>query len=50
MINCVQELPENGLAIISATKECTTVPVEDGVMETNIKTAVRRFIFILRYF
>ena len=36
MINCVQELPENELVIVSATKECTSV-----VMETNSKAAVR---------
>ena len=47
MINCVQELPENELTIISATKEYTSVPEEAGVMETNIKAAVRELILIL---
>ena len=36
--NCVQKLPENELAIVSATNEYTSV--EDRVMETNSK-AVR---------
>ena len=44
-INCVQELPENELATVSATKEYTSV--EGGVMETNIKAAVRGLILIL---
>ena len=39
---CVQELPENELvAIVSATKECTSESVKDRVMETNSKAAVR---------
>ena len=44
-INCVQELPENKRGIVSATKEYTSV--EDGVMQTNIKAAVRGLIHIL---
>ena len=45
-INCIQELPENELvAIVSATKECTSV--EDQVMKTNSKAAVRGLILIL---
>ena len=46
-INCVQELPvpENELAIVSATKECTSV--EDRVMETNSKAAVSGLFLIL---
>ena len=43
--NCVQELPENELAIFSAANECTSV--EDRVLETNSKAAVRRLIHIL---
>ena len=44
--NCVQKLPENEIAIVSATIEYTSV--EDGVMdsETNSK-AVRALIRIL---
>ena len=38
-INCVQELPENELGIVSATK--------DGVIETNIKAAVRGLVLML---
>ena len=38
-INCVQELPENELAIVSATREHTSVVDQD--METNSKLAVR---------
>ena len=41
----IQELPENERAIVSATKESTSVG--DGVMETNIKAAVREQILIL---
>ena len=36
--NCVQDLPENELANMSATRECTSV--EDRVMDTNSKAAV----------
>ena len=43
-IICFQELPENELANVSATKEGTSV--EDRVMETNSKVAVRRLIVI----
>ena len=47
-IKCIQELPEHELvAIGSATKECTFV--EDGVMETNSKAAVRALILILPF-
>ena len=42
--NCVQKLPENDLAIVSETKEFTSV--ENRVMETNSK-AVRGSIHIL---
>ena len=38
---CVQELPENELAVVSATKECASAEPEDRVMETNSKAAVR---------
>ena len=42
---CDQELPENELvAIVSATKECTSV--EDRVMETVFNAAVRGSIHI----
>ena len=41
----VQELPENELSMVSATKECTSV--EDRVMESNSKAAVRGLILIL---
>ena len=34
-INCVQELPENELAIVSATNEC--ISVEDRVVEKKKK-------------
>ena len=45
-IKCIQELPEHELvAIVSATKECTSV--EDRVMESNSKAAVRGLILIL---
>ena len=47
-IKCVQEppVPENELAIVSATKECTSE--EDRVsMETNSKATVRRSLLIL---
>ena len=44
-INCVQELPENELTTFSATKDCTSV--EDRVMRTNPKAAVRGLILIL---
>ena len=43
--NCIQELPENELTIVSATKECTSV--EDRVVETDSKAAVSGFILIL---
>ena len=36
-----QDLLENELALVSTTKECTTV--EDRVTETNSKAAVRGF-------
>ena len=41
----LQELPENDLAIVSATKECTSE--EDRIVETNSKAAVRGLIHIL---
>ena len=41
----VQELPENELSMVSATRECTSV--EDRVMEKNSKAAVRGLILIL---
>ena len=44
---CFQELPENELAIVSATKDCTSVEPEDRDMETNSKAAVRGLIHIL---
>ena len=45
-IDCIQELPATELvAIVSATKERTSV--EDRVIETNSKVAVRTFILIL---
>ena len=37
----VQELPENELAMVSATKERASVEPEDRVIETNSKAAVR---------
>ena len=40
-INCVQELPENELGIVSATK--------DGVIETNIKAAVRGLVLMFPF-
>ena len=41
-----QDRLENELALVSTTKECT---VEDRVMETNSKAAVRGLVlFILR--
>ena len=44
---CVQELPEIELVpIASTTKECTSV--EDRVMETNSKAAVRALIHIVK--
>ena len=46
--NCLQELPENELEIVSATKECTSVEPEDRVMETNSKAAVRG-LFLISY-
>ena len=46
-INCVQKLPENELAIVSPTAECTSE--EDRDMETNSKAAVRGLIHILPY-
>ena len=39
-INGIQELPENEVATVSATNECTSV--EDQVLETNSNAAVRR--------
>ena len=45
-INGVQEQPENEVATVSATNECTTV--EDRVLETNSKAEVRRSTHILR--
>ena len=44
-INCVQERAENELAIVSATRE--RISVEDRVLETNSKAAVRGLILIL---
>ena len=41
---CVQELPENEPANISATIECTSV--EDRALETNSRAAVSRLIHI----
>ena len=48
-INCVQEppVPENEVATVSATMECTTV--EDRVLETNSKAAVSGLFLILPY-
>ena len=46
-INCVQELPENELAIVSATRERTSVVDLD--MEINSKAAVRESIHILPF-
>ena len=40
--NCVQELPENELANVSATNECTSV--EDRVLESNSRATVRGLI------
>ena len=40
--NCVQELPENELANVSATNEC--ISVEDRVLESNSRAAVRGMI------
>ena len=45
-INGVQELPENEVATVSATNKCTSV--EDRVLETNSKAAVRRLTHIHR--
>ena len=45
-INGVQDLPKNEVATVSATNECTSV--EDRVLETNSKAAVRRLAHILR--
>ena len=45
-INGFQGLPENEVATVSATNECTTV--EDRVLETNSKARVRRLTHILR--
>ena len=42
--NCVQKLPEDELAIVAKTKECTSV--EDRVIELTSK-AVRGLIHIL---
>ena len=46
---CIQELlvPENELANISGTKECTFVESEDRDMETNFEAAVRELIHIV---
>ena len=44
-IYCIQDLPKHELSIVSTTKEC--IPVEDRVMETNFKAAVRGLILIL---
>ena len=46
-ISCVQKLPENEQAIISATMEYTSE--EDRDMETNSNAAVRGSIHILPY-
>ena len=43
----VQELPDNELAIVSATKERTSY--EDRIVETNSKAAVRGLIHILPF-
>ena len=43
-INCIQELPENELAIVSATRERTSV--EDQDVETNSKAGVRGLILV----
>ena len=40
-------MPENELANISATNECTSVESEDRDMETNSKAAVRGLIYIM---
>ena len=44
-IDCVQDLPINELSIVSTTKECTSV--EDRVMETNSKAAVRGLLILI---
>ena len=50
-INCVQELPENELEIVSATNQCTSVELEseDGDTETDSKAAVRGSVLVLPY-
>ena len=45
-ISCVQKLPENEQAIISATMEYTS---EDRDMETNSNAVVRGLIHILPF-
>ena len=40
-------MPENELANISATKECTSMESEDRDMETNFKAAVRGLVYIV---
>ena len=49
LTHLIQELPvpENELANISATKECTSVESEDQDMGTNSKAAVRGLIHIV---
>ena len=47
IINCAQKLPENELALVSATMEYTSE--EDRDMETNSNAAVRGSIHILPY-
>ena len=42
---CVQELPENELANVLATNECTSMG--DRVLESNSRAAVRGLIHIL---
>ena len=44
MINCVQELPENELAVVSATNESVEDRVQ--VMETDSKAAIRGLLLI----
>ena len=50
-INCVQELPENELEIVSATNQCTSAEPdsEGGDTKTDSKAAVRGSVHILPY-
>ena len=47
VINCAQKLPENELALVSATRGYTFE--EDRDIETNFNAAVRGSIHILPY-